>query len=48
MKEKDIKKCSDTFTIKCYLMLKSMYWKQYALESMEDAPIFKKWQKQLF
>lgn len=48
MKESDVKKCWDSFTIKCYLILKNIHWKEYALESMQTAPIFKKWQKSLF
>lgn len=40
MEEKDIKNCWDKMTIKCYLMLKSIYWKDYALESIKTAPYF--------
>lgn len=38
--EKDIKNCWDTLTIKCYFMLKQIYWKEYALESTKEAPYF--------
>lgn len=41
MKEKDVKNCWDNLTIKCYLILKKLLWKEYALEKVKEAPIFK-------
>lgn len=40
MEESDVKQQADTFTKKCYLMLKQIHWKEYALESVKTAPYF--------
>jgi len=40
MTETYVKNCWDKMTKKCYLILKQIYWKEYALESIKSAPIF--------
>lgn len=42
MTEKDVKNCWDELTIFFYKCLKNIYWKDYALQSMQEAPIFNK------
>lgn len=40
MEEKQVKECWDTMTKKSYLILKQLFWKEYALEAVKNAPIF--------
>jgi hypothetical protein len=40
MEEKTIKSCWDTMTKKCYLILKQLYWKEFAIEAIQSAPFF--------